>query len=356
MDKLAGRSGGASGRRGRAVWFAAAVVLGAVVLGVVGLRGAAAADFHGSITQGGSSVVVSLSTSGDKGYLTFSGSSGEQLGLGFTSDSFSYFQLALQDPGGATVYSSYVFSSTKDVNLPALGSTGTYTIVVDPGSATGSVTLTLSDDLTDTIAVGGSAKTATISRVGQNERLTFSGTSGENLGLAMTSSTITSGSVILYSPSGGQVGGTTVFTSAAGKDANWPSLPATGTYTIFVDPVGYTGSVTLTLSDDLTDTIAVGGSQRKYRSWTAQQKLEIVLAGMRGDRSVRDVCREHGIAETLYYGWRDKILEAGREALAGKEERSGERELKRKIGELERALGRKTYELEIAGKALRAWE
>jgi transposase len=90
--------------------------------------------------------------------------------------------------------------------------------------------------------------------------------------------------------------------------------------------------------------------QRKYRSWTAQQKLEIVLAGMRGDRSVRDVCREHGIAETLYYGWRDKILEAGREALAGKEERSGERELRRKIGELERALGRKTYELEIAGK------
>jgi transposase-like protein len=93
--------------------------------------------------------------------------------------------------------------------------------------------------------------------------------------------------------------------------------------------------------------------QRKYRSWTAQQKLEIVLAGMRGDRSVRDVCREHGISETLYYGWRDKILEAGRDALAGKEERSGERDLRRKIGELERALGRKTYELEIAGKARR---
>jgi transposase-like protein len=96
--------------------------------------------------------------------------------------------------------------------------------------------------------------------------------------------------------------------------------------------------------------------QRKYRSWTAEQKLEIVVAGMRGDRSVRDVCREHRISETLYYGWRDKILEAGREALAGKEERSGERELRRKIGELERALGRKTYELELAGKLLREWE
>jgi len=96
--------------------------------------------------------------------------------------------------------------------------------------------------------------------------------------------------------------------------------------------------------------------QRKYRSWTAQQKIEIVLAGLRGDRSVKDVCREHEISDTLFYSWRDKLLEGGREALAGKEERSGERELRRKIRELERALGRKTYELEIAGEALRGWE
>ncbi len=96
--------------------------------------------------------------------------------------------------------------------------------------------------------------------------------------------------------------------------------------------------------------------QRKYRSWTAQQKLEIVLAGLRGDRSVKDVCREHEISDTLFYSWRDKLLEGAREALAGKEERSGDRELRRKIRELERALGRKTYELEIAGEALRGWE
>jgi transposase len=31
--------------------------------------------------------------------------------------------------------------------------------------------------------------------------------------------------------------------------------------------------------------------QRKYRSWTAQQKIEIVLAGLRGDRTVKEVCR-----------------------------------------------------------------
>jgi transposase len=65
--------------------------------------------------------------------------------------------------------------------------------------------------------------------------------------------------------------------------------------------------------------------QRKYRSWTAQQKIEIVLGGLRGDRTVKEVCREHEIAETLYYGWRDKLLEGGREALAGKDERNGEK-------------------------------
>jgi len=79
-----------------------------------------------------------------------------------------------------------------------------------------------------------------------------------------------------------------------------------------------------------------------------------VLAGLRGDRSVRDVCREHGISETLYYGWRDQLLEAGRDRFAGTQERQGERELRRKVAELERALGRKTYELErLSHKPLR---
>ncbi|MFN8159592.1 MAG: transposase [Solirubrobacterales bacterium] len=96
--------------------------------------------------------------------------------------------------------------------------------------------------------------------------------------------------------------------------------------------------------------------KRSYRKFTAKQKAEIVLAGLRGEKTVRDVCREHGIAETLYYSWREKLLEAGQAALNGKDERQAERQLRKKIGELERALGRKTYELEIAGEALRAWE
>ncbi len=88
--------------------------------------------------------------------------------------------------------------------------------------------------------------------------------------------------------------------------------------------------------------------RKQYRSWTAKQKLEIVLAGLRGDRPTREVCREHGISETLYCTWREKLFAGGLEALAGKEERGDLKELQKKIRELERALGRKTYELEIA--------
>lgn len=101
--------------------------------------------------------------------------------------------------------------------------------------------------------------------------------------------------------------------------------------------------------------------KRKYRSFTPEQKAEIVLAGLRGDRSVRDVCREHEIAETLYYQWRDRLLEGGKAALAtsrdrGKDPRDIEnRELRKKVGQLERALGKKTYELEVAGELSRDW-
>ena len=96
--------------------------------------------------------------------------------------------------------------------------------------------------------------------------------------------------------------------------------------------------------------------RRKYRKWTAQQKLEIVLAGLRGDRSVAEVCREHQISETLYYTWREKLLEGGAERLSGKEERTEIAELRKRVRDLEQTLGRKTYELEILGNGFRTWE
>jgi len=96
--------------------------------------------------------------------------------------------------------------------------------------------------------------------------------------------------------------------------------------------------------------------KKKYRTWTVPQKLEIVLAGLRRDGSVAEVCREHQISENLYYTWREKLMEGGAESLSGKEERTELAELCKRVRDLERTLGRKTYELEILGDGFRTWE
>jgi transposase len=95
---------------------------------------------------------------------------------------------------------------------------------------------------------------------------------------------------------------------------------------------------------------------RKYRKFTAKQKVEIVLASLRGDRSIAELCREHDIAESLLRKWREQALEAAADRFESGQERSLQEEQRRRIAQLERALGRKTYELEIAGKLLREWE
>jgi transposase len=95
---------------------------------------------------------------------------------------------------------------------------------------------------------------------------------------------------------------------------------------------------------------------RRYRKFTAQQKLELVMASLRGERSIAELCREHQISESLLRRWRDVALEAAGERLAGGQDRSQASEQRRRIAELERALGRKTYEAEILGDGFRAWE
>ena len=95
---------------------------------------------------------------------------------------------------------------------------------------------------------------------------------------------------------------------------------------------------------------------RRYRKFTAQQKLELVMASLRGERSIAELCREHEISGSLLGRWRDVALEAVGERLAGGRERSVRGEQRKRIAELERALGKKTYELEILGNGFRAWE
>ena len=67
--------------------------------------------------------------------------------------------------------------------------------------------------------------------------------------------------------------------------------------------------------------------RRKTRKkYSAEDKIRIVIEGLRGDMSVAELCRKEGISQSLYYKWSKEFLEAGKSRLAGdtKRQASGE--------------------------------
>jgi len=53
------------------------------------------------------------------------------------------------------------------------------------------------------------------------------------------------------------------------------------------------------------------------RQFSAEEKIRIVLAGLRGEDSIAELCRREGIVQNLYYRWSKEFLEAGKKRLAG---------------------------------------
>ena len=53
------------------------------------------------------------------------------------------------------------------------------------------------------------------------------------------------------------------------------------------------------------------------RHFSAEDKIRIVLDGLRGEYSIAELCRKEGIAQSLYYTWSKEFMEAGKRRLAG---------------------------------------
>src|SRR5437870_2793218 len=53
------------------------------------------------------------------------------------------------------------------------------------------------------------------------------------------------------------------------------------------------------------------------RQFSAEEKIRIVLTGLRGEDSIAELCRREGIVQNLYYRWSKEFLEAGKKRLAG---------------------------------------
>jgi transposase len=91
------------------------------------------------------------------------------------------------------------------------------------------------------------------------------------------------------------------------------------------------------------------------RPISAEEKIRIVLEGLRGEDSIAELCRREGIASSMYYGWSKDFLEAGKKRLAGDTTRAATpdevKDLRREAGALKEVVAEQALELRLLKKA-----
>jgi transposase len=92
------------------------------------------------------------------------------------------------------------------------------------------------------------------------------------------------------------------------------------------------------------------------RHFSAEDKIRIVLEGLRGEDSIAELCRKEGIAQSLYYPWSKEFMEAGKRRLAGDTARaatSGEvQDLRREARALKECVADLTLENRLLKKSM----
>ena len=92
------------------------------------------------------------------------------------------------------------------------------------------------------------------------------------------------------------------------------------------------------------------------RHFSAEDKIRIVLDGLRGDDSIAELCRREGIAQSLYYTWSKEFMEAGKRRLAGDTARSATtdevKDLRRESQDLKECVADLTLENRLLKKSM----
>jgi|SRR6185369_2482427 transposase len=92
------------------------------------------------------------------------------------------------------------------------------------------------------------------------------------------------------------------------------------------------------------------------RRHSAEEKIRIVLDGLRGEIRIAELCRREGIAEGLYYSWSKEFLEAGKRRLAGDTARAATSDevmsLRREAQNLKEVVAEQALELRLLKKSM----
>ncbi|MCJ7873447.1 IS3 family transposase [Phaeobacter sp. J2-8] len=90
------------------------------------------------------------------------------------------------------------------------------------------------------------------------------------------------------------------------------------------------------------------------KQYSAEEKIRIVLDGLKGEDSIAELCRREGIAQSLYYSWSKEFLEAGKKRLAGDTARAAStsevKDLRREARDLKEVVAEQALELRLLKK------
>ena len=88
--------------------------------------------------------------------------------------------------------------------------------------------------------------------------------------------------------------------------------------------------------------------------YSAEEKIRIVIDGLRGDHSIAELCRKEGIAQSMYYSWSKEFIEAGKQRLAGDTARAATtdevKDLRRESRILKEIVAEQTLDLRLLTK------
>src|SRR5260370_39281115 len=94
------------------------------------------------------------------------------------------------------------------------------------------------------------------------------------------------------------------------------------------------------------------------KHYSAEEKIRIVLDGLRGEDSIAELCRKEGIAQSLYYTWSKEFMEAGKRRLAGDTTRAATtdevKDLRREASALKEGVADLTLENRLLKKSVTA--
>ena len=89
------------------------------------------------------------------------------------------------------------------------------------------------------------------------------------------------------------------------------------------------------------------------RKFTAEEKIKIVLEGMRGEDTIAGVCRKYGIHSNNYFKWSKEFIEAGKRRLSGDTLREATRDEVSELRRMNDLLKRELGEMYVENKELK---